>query len=127
MNKEIGLFVIRLLSFSLLLFCVHYYILFQFFSTDLYFPLWTIYCFNGVLVLVVYLVLRYYANKIQKDMLKVFLGLTMLKMMLAIIFLLPLFLKKSDHVQLEVFNFFIPYFLFLSIEIISLNNFLQKS
>jgi len=60
-------------------------------------------------------------------MLKFFLSLTIVKMGLVIVLLLPLFLKKSDHTQLEVFNFFIPYFLFLGLEIFSLNKFLQKS
>jgi hypothetical protein len=127
MIKDIGSFLIKLLGFSLLLFFVHYYVLAQFFSGDLYLPLWAIYCFNSVMVLLVFLILRYYSSEQPANVLKYFLLLTLLKMGLAIVFLLPVFLKKSDHTQLEIFNFFIPYFLFLIFEIMGLTKFLQKS
>ena len=126
MSKSITSFLVKLLGFTLLLFAVHYYILRQFFSGELQLPLWLIYAFNAVTVFVVYSLLRYYSNQ-NKDMLKFFLGSTMVKMMLAIVLLLPILLKKSGHTQLEIFNFFIPYFLFLAFEIFNLNSFLQKS
>ena len=126
MNQEISSFIIQLLLFTALLFGVHYYILSQFFEGELYFPIWTIYMFNAVLVFVVYAVLRFKSKQGSKKMYELFLGLTMLKMILAIVFLLPLFFGKSNHSQLEVINFFIPYFLFLAFEIFSLNKFLQK-
>lgn len=126
MNKETSSFIIQLLLFTALLFGVHYYILSQFFEGELYFPIWTIYMFNSVLVFVVFSVLRFKSKQGSKKMYELFLGLTMLKMGLAIVFLLPLFFDKSDHSQLEVINFFIPYFLFLAFEIFSLNKFLQK-
>ena len=127
MIKDIGGFLIKLLGFSLLLFFVHYYILAQFFSGELYLPLWAIYCFNAVLVLAVYLILRYYSEVQPSNVLKYFLLLTLLKMVLAVVFLLPVFLKKSAHSQLEIFNFFIPYFLYLFFEIMGLTKFLQKT
>ena len=127
MIKDIGAYVVKLLGFSILLFFVHYYILAQFFTGELYLPLWSIYCFNAVLVLIVYLILRYYSQEQPANVLKYFLLLTMLKMVLAIVFLLPIFLKKSAHSQLEIFNFFIPYFLYLIFEIMGLTKFLQKS
>jgi hypothetical protein len=80
-----------------------------------------------VLVFLVYTIITYKNKKGSKNMYQLFLGLTTLKMILAIVFLLPLFLGKSDHAQLEVINFFIPYFLFLGFEIFSLNKFLQKN
>ena len=126
MNKETSSFIMQLLLFTALLFGVHYYILSQFFEGQLYFPIWTIYMFNAVLVFIVYSVLRFKSKQGSKKMYELFLGLTMLKMALAIVFLLPLFFGKSDHSQLEVINFFIPYFLFLAFEIFSLNKFLQK-
>jgi len=127
MNKNITNFLFKLLVFSLSLFAIHYYVLHQFFEGDLVLPLWVIYAFNAVMVFVVYSVLNHYSKDENNDMLKFFLSLTIVKMGLVIVLLLPLFLKKSDHTQLEVFNFFIPYFLFLGLEIFSLNKFLQKS
>jgi len=127
MTREIGAFAIKLVCFSLILFGIHYYIVLQFFSGELYFPLWAIYSFHATSVLVVYVVLSYYADKKPNATFKLFLGLTVLKMVLAIVFLLPLFLGKSNYTQLEVFNFFIPYFLFLTLETFGLNHLLRKS
>jgi hypothetical protein len=126
MTKEIINFATRLLIFSALLFGIHLYIISHFFEGTLYFPLWSIYAFNTVLVFGVFLILNYKANQGSDKMYQLFLGLTLLKMVLAIVFLLPLFFEKSEHSQLEVINFFIPYFLFLIFEIFSLNKFLQK-
>ncbi len=127
MLKDIGAFLVKLLGFSMVLFFVHYYILAQFFSGELYFDLWAIYLFNAFMVLGVYLVIRYYGEHRPDSVLKVFLMLTILKMALAVVFLLPIFMKKSAHSQLEIFNFFIPYFLYLIFEIMGLSKFLQKT
>jgi len=126
MNKETSSFLLTLIGFTIFLFLIHFYIIYQFFEGQLYFPIWTIYVFNVVLVCAVYFILNYKYKQKSKSILNFFLGLTMLKMILAIVFLLPLFFGKSDHSQLEVINFFIPYFLFLAFEIFSLNKFLQK-
>jgi hypothetical protein len=127
MIKETASYIVKLLLFTIFLFIVHFYTLNQFFDGILYFPVWTIYVFNAVLVFLVYTIITYKNKKGSKNMYQLFLGLTTLKMILAIVFLLPLFLGKSDHAQLEVINFFIPYFLFLGFEIFSLNKFLQKN
>jgi hypothetical protein len=126
MSKSILNFILKLLVLSIVLFAIHYYILVQFFEVNLLLPLWLIYTFNATLVFIVISVIKFYSKNKDKDLLKYFLGLSFIKMVLVIILLLPLFLKKSDHTQLEVFNFFIPYFLFLAFEIFSLNKFLQK-
>ncbi len=126
MNKEISSFILWLLGFTILLFLIHTYIIFQFFEGQLYLPVWSIYLFNAILVLIVFIILKYKSKDKPDKILQLFLGLTMVKMILAIVFLLPLFFGKSDHSQLEVINFFIPYFLFLAFEILSLNKFLQK-
>jgi len=127
MIKEAASFIIKLFIFTLFLFGIHFYILSQFFEGTLYFPIWTIYTFNAVLVFLVFIIITYKSKQGSKKMYQLFLGLTILKMFLAIVFLLPLFFGKSDHAQLEVVNFFIPYFVFLGFEIFSLNKFLQKS
>jgi hypothetical protein len=127
MIKEAISFTIKLVIFTLFLFVIHYYILSQFFEGILYFPIWTIYVFNAVLVLAVYSTIGYKNKQGSKKMYQLFLSLTIGKMVLAIVFLLPLFFGKSEHAQLEVINFFIPYFLFLGFEIFNLNKFLQNS
>ena len=127
MTKETSSFIVRLLIFAIVLFGIHVYIISQFFDGELHFPIWSIYVFNAVLVVVVYSVLNFKNKQGSEKMYQLFLGLTLFKMTLAIVFLLPLFFGKSNHAQLEVINFFIPYFLFLGFEIFSLNKFLQKS
>ena len=127
MGKDIGIFFVKLLGVSSLMFFVHFYILSQFFSGQLYFALWQIYLFNAAMVFGVFLTLRYYYTNKPDNVLRIFLILTILKMALVIVFLIPLFLKKSAHTQLEVFNFFIPYFLYLIFEITALTRFLQKT
>lgn len=126
MRKETISFILKLIAFAGVLCLIHYYIINIFFEGQLYFPIWTIYVFNGVLVFVIYSVLTYKSSKGSQKMYDLFLGLTIIKMTLAIVFLLPLFFGKSDHSQLEVINFFMPYFLFLIFEIFSLNKILQK-
>ena len=127
MAKDISSFIIRLLIFSSILFGIHFYIIYEFFVVKLYMPLYAIYIFNTLLVFLVYSILNYKNKQGSKKMYQLFLGLTILKMALSIIFLLPVIIGKSDYTQLEILNFFIPYFLFLTFEIFSINNFLQKS
>ena len=127
MTKDIRNFFIGLIGFTAVLVGAHYYIIFLFFSdTTLYFPLWTIYLFNFTLVGIVYTIIRLKENKGKLNAFSLFLLLTLVKMALAVVFLLPLFSGRSDDSTLEVFNFFIPYFFYLSFEIISLNNFLKN-
>ena len=127
MEKSIINFVLKLIGFSIVIFGIHYYVLLQFFEGKLIIPLWIIYGFNGLMVFIVISVLKHQSKNENKNLLNLFLILTMVKMVLILVLLLPLFFKKSEHIQLEVFNFFIPYFLFLAFEIFNLNKFFQKS
>ncbi len=127
MIRDVSAFLLRLAGFALLLFLIHYYLLLQFSSGQLYFPLWAVYGFNVLMVLAVYILMRYYSKKQPNNMFRLFLILTLSKMALVVVFLLPLFLRKSGHIQLELFNFFIPYFLLLIVEITGLTKFLQKT
>lgn len=127
MNDNYSSFILKLLGFTALLFGLHYYILLQFFDGKLAIPLWLIYVFNAFTVFIVVAVIKHQLKNKDKNILNLFLLLTGIKMILILILLLPLFLKKSDHMVIEVCNFFIPYFLFLTFEIFSLNKFLQKS
>lgn len=126
MIKEIKTFLFYLAIFAVVLFGIHFYLISNFFDGNLYFPIWSIYSFNAILVLIVYSLLSYLSKKGSKKIFYSFLALTITKMILAVGFLSPLFFGKSAHSQLEVINFFIPYFMFLTFEILSINKFLQK-
>ncbi len=127
MTKDLINFGLWLLAFTAVLWGVHFYVLYNFFSeAELQLPLWTIYFFNATLVFIVFAVIRYRVEKANANAFTMFLLLTSVKMLLAIVFLLPLFTGKSSHKTLEVFNFFIPYFCFLTFEIYMLDKFFKK-
>ena len=120
-------FVAGLVLFSIVLFAIHYYIFHIFYSEiQLFFPLYTIYLFNAILVLVVFSIINYQTHQGKTNSYTTFLILTIVKMALAIVFLIPLFAGKSTQPVIEVINFFIPYFLFLTFEIFSLQKFLKN-
>ena len=128
MAKDTLSFLLKWIVFSGLLFAVHYYILFQINQeNEYYFPLWTIYLFNSLLAFLVYFFVKRQFEKASEKTYQTFLIFTMVKMLLAIVFLLPLFMGKSQFPKTETINFFIPYFLFLVFEIFSLNKFFQAS
>lgn len=126
MIKDLIKFFILISCFSAVLLAIHYYIGFNFFSgTELFFPLWSIYAFNMVLVLVVYGIIYFKTNRGNTKTYQQFLILSLIKMGLVIAFLTPLFFGKSENSTLEVLNFFIPYFLFLAFEIVTISKFLN--
>jgi len=126
-RKDLGMFAMKLLGFAGVLLAIHYYIFYNFFAElELYLPIWSVYAFNIVLVFIVYAIINYKITNGSDQAYTIFLGMTMVKMLLAIVFLLPIFLGKAIHVKVEVFNFFIPYFLFLGFEIYALNKFFRN-
>ncbi|HPF10006.1 MAG TPA: hypothetical protein PKW08_12270 [Flavobacteriaceae bacterium] len=128
MKKETLEFLIKWLAFSVILFGVHIYVFRNFAEgITLYLPLWGVYLFNSTVALLVFFLVRRQFYKNPGKTYQSFLMLTVLKMVLAIIFLLPLFTGKSEHPKTETINFFIPYFLFLAFEIFSLNKFFQNA
>ena len=127
MNKDKLNFLVGLLIFTGILYVVHYSIFYNFFSEiTLYIPIWSIYCFNSVVVLIVYSIIKNKTKKESKKGYNAFLLLTFIKMILAIVFLLPLFSGESTNTKTEVINFFIPYFFFLTFEILAINKLLKS-
>ncbi|MBT8256899.1 MAG: hypothetical protein KJO49_00385 [Bacteroidia bacterium] len=119
-------FLINLLALGGILFAAHSYLLYQFYEGDLIIPVWAIHVFNSAMVFTVYYVLLKNVQSGQKKVLYLFFALTIGKMFLALLFLSPLFFKETADLELEVMNFFVPYFLYLGFEIFSIYNFLQK-
>lgn len=127
MNKSKLNFLVGLLIFTGILYVVHYSIFYNFFSEiTLYIPIWSIYCFNSVVVLIVYSIIKNKTKKESKKGYNAFLLLTFIKMILVIVFLLPLFSGESTNTKTEVINFFIPYFFFLTFEILAINKLLKS-
>ncbi|WP_445954882.1 hypothetical protein [Yeosuana sp.] len=126
-KKRQATFLIQLVIISLLLFAVHGYLLHYFAGhVRFFFPLWQVYAFHFIVTLLVYSFVNYKFSKGKTEIFNTFMILTLLKMVLAIVFLLPLIVSDVEEKQPDVFNFFIPYFLYLFFEVYSLTAFLQK-
>lgn len=120
-------FLLFITILSVILFGVHSYLLFHFGSKlNLFFPVWQIYVFNIVVTTLFYTIINYRFSEGQKNVLILFMASTLIKMFLAILFLLPLLLSDLDKKQWDVFNFFIPYFFYLAFEVLSITKFLQN-
>lgn len=121
-------FVIQLFVVGAILFGIHSYLLHYFTGeTKFFFPVWQIYVFHIVVTFLLFTVINYKYSKGSTQIFNTFMVSTFLKMILAVLFLLPLLLSDFENKQPDVFNFFIPYFLFLFFEVYTLTAFLNKS
>ncbi len=120
-------FLLRLAVLSLVFFGAHTLIVYYWYpETPLFYPLWIIYAFHFVTVLVIYTIINLRVARGKKKIFYTFMVFTFLKMALAIVFLLPLLFSEIKEKQADVFNFFIPYFLFLAVEVYAITRFLKK-
>ena len=120
-------FLIQNVVFTLILLGAHSYLLSHFtVEKTFFFPIWQIYVFHFIITSALYSVINYKYSKGKTDIFNTFMLSTFLKMILAIVFLLPLLLSDIENKQPDVFNFFIPYFLYLFFEVYSLTKFLKK-
>lgn len=109
-------------------FFAHQYILISFFEpSTLLFPLWKIYTFLFFITVAFCFVLVRKLLNGNTQIMNTFLGLTILKMLLAILFLTPLFISEMEDKHTDTFNFFIAYFLFLAVELYLLNSLLKNT
>lgn len=130
MNEEFKkrqiLVVLQLLVGSAVLYMLHSYLLGALgLSSELVIPLWTIYMFHFISVLIVYSIVNFRFSNGKKQVFNPFILLMVLKMIFVVIFLLPLFLSDKPEKVGDAVNFFIPYFLFLAFEVYSINQFLS--
>ncbi len=80
-------------------------------------PIINIYIFHFTLNLLVLLALFFTAKTAYDKTGFAFMTMSVLKMLSAIIFLWPLFVTEQKELVPEVVNFFVPYFVFLTLEI----------
>ena len=126
-KKRQVLFLIQLIVFTLLLFTTHSYL--QYYLSDSieqFLPLWKIYVFNVFVTAIIYTVINYKYSFGQTTIFILFMSMTLFKMVLTILFLLPLFFSSSEFKKIAVFNFFIAYFFFLFFEILCLTKLLKS-
>lgn len=127
MNQSTLAPYLKLLALAAVLMGVHYYILSVVMpDAEFLISIWSIYLFNIVAVASILGIVGYYSQKKNPRIFYIFLVYTVVKMLLAIVFLLPLFLNESAHETAEIFNFFGPYFAFLTYEVFALYKFLKN-
>lgn len=126
-KKNQSIFLIQVIGIALLFFGIHAYVL-HYFAKEFvfFFPLWQIYTFHSIITILLYTLINYRFSSGKTDVFNTFMVGTFFKMAIAIVFLLPLILSDFENKQPDVFNFFIPYFLFLFFEVYSVIQFLQK-
>jgi len=121
-------FVLQLVAVTAILLGSHMYLLSYFADKiELFFPVWHIYVFHFLVTAIFYTIINYRFSSGKTNVFNLFMGLTFLKMIFAILFLLPLLLSDFENKQPNVFNFFIPYFMYLFFEVYALTKFLQKA
>ncbi|KIO51171.1 membrane protein [Flavobacterium hibernum] len=116
MNKTLD-FLKYFIPFSVVLFVAQYFAM-QALSDKLvfFYSAWSIYTFNIVATFLVYLFLIFVNKNFDTYTGFAFLGASFFRMMLAIIFLIPLIKGKVKDPIIDLSTFFIPYFLFLLFE-----------
>lgn len=115
-NHKLSGFLKVLLPFSIVLFGVQHLLLNFIFESELFYPVWALYLFYFFATLIIYSILIWVHKNFQDKTGFAFMALSLLKMLAAVVFLLPLILSETPSVFLNIIAFFIPYFLFLGFE-----------
>lgn len=118
MNAVIINFLKRFISFSLFLFLVHFFIVLKFSKGySFFYSIYAIYLFHSITTALICFILIY-INKIDSDKTGfAFMILSVLKMLAAILFLIPLIRLDAAQKLPDIIAFFIPYFAFLFFEL----------
>jgi hypothetical protein len=85
-------------------------------ETAFYYSLFAIYAFHFLATLIIYIFLLFVHNNFSDKTGFAYMGASLLKMLAAIIFLLPLMLSDIPKPFENIIAFFIPYFLYLTFE-----------
>ncbi|MBO2543700.1 hypothetical protein J0871_04655 [Salegentibacter sp. BDJ18] len=116
MKNELLAFLRRLLPFSILLWLIQFLLQQYVFEVEFYYSSFSIYLFHFLATFLIYLSLVFVYKNFTDKTGFAFMGLSLFKMVAAVIFLLPLVLSEVNAVFVNVLAFFIPYFLFLVFE-----------
>lgn len=110
-------FLKYLIPFTLLLFVAQYYGTAALsVNHEFFYATWSIYVFLFISTLLIHLLLLFVNSNFPDFTGFAFLGTTFVKMMAAVVFLIPLIQSEGRETNLDIAAFFIPYFLFLLFE-----------
>jgi hypothetical protein len=116
MKNELLAFLKRLLPFTILLFLIQFLLQHYVLEVDFYYSSFSIYFFHFLATFLIYLSLVFVYRNFSDKTGFAFMGLSLFKMLAAVIFLLPVVLSEVNAVFVNILAFFIPYFLFLVFE-----------
>ncbi|MDT0675344.1 hypothetical protein [Autumnicola musiva] len=116
MKIKLLLFLKFLLPFTFILLLCQYLIINYLVEKEMYYSVFSIYAFHLFSTLFIYGLLLFIHKNFQDKTGFAFMGAGLLKMLAAVLFLLPMLLAKVDAAFANVLAFFIPYFLFLAFE-----------
>lgn len=117
MKKTFQNAYVVILLFSLVVFLIHWGID-SIFSIVTYYSIYSIYTFHVISTLAVAGIIQFVHSQSKNHSGYAFMGTSLLKMLAAILFLLPGFLSEDKPSFANIMNFFVPYFLFLIFEAI---------
>ncbi|TXE21243.1 hypothetical protein ES731_02105 [Psychroflexus gondwanensis] len=117
MKKKLQNPYVSIFLFSAVILLIHYSIDLVF-KVVTYYSLFSIYVFHIISALAVAAIVQLVYKKSQDHAGFAFMGTSLLKMLAAILFLLPGFLSDDKPSFTNILNFFIPYFVFLIFEAI---------
>ena len=112
-------FLKRFLPFSIILFLIQFFIV-QKLSKSYYFfySTYAIYLFLAITTTIICFILIYINKKVSDQTGFAFMGLSVIKMLAAVLFLVPLIQLDKMQKLPDIIAFFIPYFAFLFFELI---------
>ncbi|SHF70723.1 hypothetical protein SAMN05444483_102122 [Salegentibacter echinorum] len=116
MKNDILAFLKILLPFSISLWLIQSLLQHYVFNIDFFYSAYSIYIFHGVATSIIYGILVLVYRNFKDKTGFAFMGLSLLKMLAAVLFLLPLVLSEANAIFANILIFFIPYFLFLVLE-----------
>lgn len=116
MKNDLLNFLKRLLPFTLLIWLIQFLLQRYVLGMDFYYSSLSIYLFHFLATFVIYLSLVFVYKNFPDKTGFAFMGLSLFKMLAAVIFLLPLVLSGVNAVFANILAFFIPYFLYLVFE-----------
>ena len=110
-------FLKYLIPFSVVLFLIqNYCVTMMLAKTPFFYSTWSIYLFHFVITIVSYLFLLFVNKNFPDNTGFAFMGISLVKLMAAVVFLIPLLQSDIKNNIPDVGAFFIPYFLFLFFE-----------
>lgn len=105
------------IPFSVILFVAQFFISEKLFTDTIFFyQTWSIYAFHIIATILVYVFLLFVNKNFSDKTGFAFLATSVIKMMAAVVFLIPLIQSDVKDPIIDVAAFFIPYFLFLFFE-----------